>query len=94
MKKAATKAERRHLDRVAQLGCVVCNELGYYGSPAEIHHLDRNRNHKRVIPLCAIHHRNGGFGEAVHNGTKTWEATYGTQEELLAMVNQQIGVVL
>jgi hypothetical protein len=33
-----TKDEKKHLDSVAQLGCVVCARLGYGETPAEIHH--------------------------------------------------------
>ena len=86
MKKPATKAEREHMGKVAALGCQACAVLGYPDTPCEIHHLDRARIHTRVIGLCAYHHRHGGHGEAVHNGTPTWEAKFGTQEELLAKV--------
>lgn len=94
MKKAATKAERRHLDRVASLGCIACQADGYEDTPAEIHHLDRNRNHMRVIPLCPYHHRDGGYGFAVHAGRPIWTERYGTEEELLEQVNKQVGTVL
>lgn len=58
-----TKAEKKHLDRVAALGCIVCREAGVF-SPAEIHHVRAGlgmaqRNHARVIPLCHTHHRTG-----------------------------------
>jgi len=57
MAKSATKAERQHMDKVAQLGCIVCTNLGYYDSPAEIHHIGNGTMSKRasnleVIPLC------------------------------------------
>lgn len=34
-----TIAEKRHLDRVAALGCSLCRHLNYGESPAEIHHI-------------------------------------------------------
>jgi hypothetical protein len=53
-----TAIEKRHMARVAGLGCLVC------GSPATLHHVtgyaDRMgraaRSHKRVVPLCPRHH--------------------------------------
>lgn len=58
-KKRATAAEKRHMDRLAQMGCAVC------GAPAEIHHVTSDR-HKRItrsnartVPLCPWHHRLG-----------------------------------
>lgn len=38
MSKSKTKAEKLHLSRVAALGCIVCRNLDYGESPAEIHH--------------------------------------------------------
>lgn len=56
-RKAATAAERRHLDRVAAMGCLVC------GMPATVHHVTASihggrlsRTHERVVPLCPTHH--------------------------------------
>ena len=87
MKKPATKAEKDHMDAVAALGCIVCRDMGYYDTPAEIHHVLNGgvrASHYETIPLCPTHHRHGSFGEAVHNGTRTWEANYGTQRKLLS----------
>lgn len=34
------KAEREHLNKVAELGCVACYvQAGVWGTPGEIHHL-------------------------------------------------------
>ena len=62
-KKEPTAMERRHMNRVAELGCLVC------GGEAELHHVtgyaDRMgrlpRSSERVAPLCPLHHR--GVGE-------------------------------
>ena len=92
-KKRPTKAERKHLSAVAGLGCCVCNDLGFYDTPAEVHHLDRDRDHYRSRPLCPHHHRNGCCGEAVHQGRKSWESNFGTEEYFLERVNEHLGVV-
>lgn len=90
-KKAATRAERQHMSRVAELGCIVCANIGFPGSPAEFHHINNGTMGKRAsnregIPLCPSHHRTGGYGVAVHAGRKEWESRYGTERELLDQV--------
>lgn len=53
-----TAAERRHMDRVAALGCLIS------GRPATLHHVtgyaDRmgrlGRSHRRVVPLAPEYH--------------------------------------
>ena len=79
-----TKDEKKHLDLVAQLGCVVCSKLGYGATPAEIHHprkgtgLALRASHYDAIPLCVEHHR-GATG--VHGlGTKGFVKRYGFDE--------------
>ncbi|HAT3797001.1 TPA: hypothetical protein I8624_005049 [Serratia marcescens] len=90
------KEDREHLQRVADLGCVVCRNLGYGSSPAEIHHLRKGcgigqrSSHKRAIPLCPPHHRTGGYGVAIHAGQKKWEGIYGTEESLLAQIESEL----
>jgi hypothetical protein len=34
-----------------------------------------------TLPLCAMHHRTGGFGVAIHAGQKTWEKKFGYQRD-------------
>ncbi len=83
------KAEKKHLDLVASIGCILCF------APAEIHHLTgagmglKSSNYD-VIPLCPPHHRIGGWGVAVHAGTKEFEKNFGTQKELLEKTRQLI----
>lgn len=92
-----TKAEARHMSAVAALGCIVCRNLGFGASPAELHHprklagLSQRASHFDVIPLCPAHHRTGGVGVAIHAGQRTWEAEYGTEAELLEQVRREIG---
>jgi hypothetical protein len=71
MKKPPTAEERRHMDRVAQMPCLVCGK-----QPVEIHHCTAlgtrigrlPRRHDRIVPLCDFHHRitaPGGHLESV-----------------------------
>ncbi len=93
-----TAAERRHLDRVAALGCCIC------GRPAAIHHVPpfqrragddraRHRNHRYVIPLCGRHHQTGGYGVAIHAGRVGWANRHGTEAEWLDWVEDRVGVL-
>lgn len=92
-----TAVERRHLGRLAALGCIVCVRAGFGESPAEIHHprslagMSQKASHFDAIPLCTRHHRTGGFGVAIHAGQKTWEQNHGTEAELLADVRRRLG---
>ena len=87
-----TKSEKEHLSKVASIGCIICR------MPAEIHHIrsgmglgQRNSNFN-AIPLCANHHRNGGYGIAFHAGRKAFEQKFGTELELLEKVKGLINV--
>ena len=86
------KAEKDHLDAVASLGCIACYNIGYPDSPANIHHIragqgmSQRASNYETIPLCPTHHQHGGHGVAIHAGQKTWEATHGTETELLEQV--------
>lgn len=92
-----------HYGRVAALGCVVCRNLGYQDSPAEVHHLrkhtgaGRKEHYTNSIPLCPVHHRQGDGSErfngelGYHVAPRSWEAQYGTQAQLLEQVNRLLG---
>lgn len=46
-----------------------------------------------TISLCFDHHSNQSplpFGEAIHNGTETFCAKYGTEPELLEQTRQRL----
>ena len=81
----ATKDEKKHMSRVADLGCIVCRRMGYLNSPAEIHHkragtgAGKRSSHLNVIPLCPEHHR-GDTG--LHGlGSKGFVKHYGYDED-------------
>jgi len=55
---APTAEERKHWERIARMGCLVCSD------PATIHHVTGSphggrvtRKHSRVAPLCPKHHQ-------------------------------------
>jgi hypothetical protein len=82
-----TKAERAHLSRLADLGCVLCIRLGYYATPAEIHHIrdgqgmSQRASHFDAIPLCYSHHRGqDGFHGL---GKRAFIRRYGVDEIVL-----------
>lgn len=56
-------AAKRHLSRVAALGCVICRRLGMSDTPAEIHHprfaagMAQRARDWLAIPACPEHHR-------------------------------------
>ena len=84
--KSKTLAEKKHMQKVAELGCIVCRKLGHYDTPAELHHIKKGMMGKRasnyeVIPLCPYHHRNSK--ESYHQNPLWFTETFGTQTELL-----------
>ena len=90
MKKPATAAEKRHMGKVAEMGCLICQ------APAQVHHVHGHafgsKSNWRVVPLCYLHHHMGPFGHCVHMGTKTFEKNYMTQEAMLAIVNERLSL--
>jgi hypothetical protein len=55
-RRAPTATERRHLEWVASMGCLVCD------MPSTVHHVTSDgyqrltRTHERIVPLCPRHH--------------------------------------
>lgn len=78
-RKPPTAEERRHLSRIAAMGCLVC------GSPSTVHHVTSDgfkrlsRCHSRIAPLCPTHHMiQFGPRESVEAlGHAGFTATYG-----------------
>lgn len=94
-RKTASKADREHMGKVAEIGCVLCIHLGFGATPAEVHHprtgtgMGLRAAHKDTISLCPEHHR-GDTG--LHGlGRKAFEATYQlTEGDLLALTRQAL----
>lgn len=82
--------EARYMGRVAALGCVVCRQLGYGYTPAQVHHIKeecgagQRQTTFLTIPLCPSHHTDGGPGVAYHAGFRQFERIYGTELDLLS----------
>lgn len=87
-RKPPTAAERRHLDCVASMGCLVCDQ------PSTVHHVTSDgyqrltRTHERIVPLCPTHHMiQFGPRESVEAlGHLGFTATYGI--DLLAIADR------
>ena len=83
MKKAATKAEKLHLSRIVEGGCI----LPDCTAPAEVHHprefvgLAQREEHWLAIPLCPEHHR-GTF--SIHGSKLQFENICGKEIKLIA----------
>lgn len=82
---------KRHMFRVSQLGCILCDQLNLGQTPAEVHHIGdtAERNDFLTIPLCPEHHRGPtgfhGMGERAFN------RTYKTSEtQLLARTLEKL----
>ena len=82
-----TKAEKKWMDAITQIGCIVCHLQGYPGTPAIVHHILKNgrrQSHLQTIPLCPGHHQNGTHGKISRHPNKArFEAAYGTEDYLL-----------
>jgi hypothetical protein len=91
----ATKDEKKRLNKIAELGCILCSEiLGFEGTPSELHHVRRygaKRITSPILPLCSTHHRLGN--DSLHLlGVRGFESKWGiTCEELLERVDQRLG---
>lgn len=93
---APTSAERRYMGKVAELGCIVCQRLGYEGTPAIVHHQIRGRggwgrsSHFRTIPVCPTHHQHSGVG--IHDmGADQYFEMFGfTEAELVDEVRERL----
>lgn len=97
VRQTKTEDDRRHMDAVARLGCIVCRRVfGIMTPQVELHHPRRGAGmgqracHQDVLPLCVEHHR-GNTG--LHGlGTKGFEKRYGFSEaDLLEDVRGRLG---
>ena len=91
-----TAKEKRHMDKVQRQGCIVCRRIGYGRRDAEIHHVigkTKPNAHMMVLPLCFEHHRMGSDKPPYisrHPYKKRFIDAYGTEEELLALVDNYL----
>ena len=101
--KVATAAEKQRMNtlkmNVPCIACLLTVRMGY--RLPTIHHLTsgfRRRGHTDTIPLCAYHHQgdteghdkqalSGLLGPSYAHGRRTFEATYGDDDTLLAITD-------
>ena len=87
-RQAMTKAEKKWMASVAELGCIVCLNAGFGYVPCCVHHIlesGRRKGHLHTIGLCPGHHASGLNTEKVvsrHPWLKEFERRYGTEKEL------------
>lgn len=95
-----TLAENALWDRMAtEIGCIACLLDGFRNTYVSIHHIDGRTKpgcHLLVLPLCAPHHQQDDSDMAcriaVHPNKARFEARYGSQFELLALVKEKLGI--
>lgn len=80
-----TADERKHMEDVARLPCMICGAW-----PVEVHHEGKPRSNMNVLPLCPCHHRREYGPGAYHYSPRAFYAAHGSSHELLARVTQMI----
>lgn len=88
--RSPTADEKRFMDRICSLGCIVCREhLGVH-SEASPHHMEgrvKPGAHYKVLPLCGLHHQVPDTEKpprwhARHPDKADFERAYGTEMSL------------
>lgn len=82
-----TREERLWMDRMVQVGCIVCRLYKKVYTPAEVHHLEgkvKPNAHLLTLPLCPCHHRLPGKAWVSRaDGKKVFEAEFMPELDLL-----------
>lgn len=86
-------AGKRHMGRIARLGCIACRLLALGDSPAQVHHIREGRiarSDTLTIPLCPPHHT--GSRMSVHHDKDSLLRAIGVGSEfdLLAATLEQL----
>lgn len=79
-KRAPTKSERAHIERIKAMRCGVCSA----GAPSEVHELNQGQWFT-AIPLCPDCHR--GSHNGIHGQKRIWAAL---RLDELAVLSQTI----
>ena len=92
-----TVAERKWMDAITQLGCIVCYLQGHPGTPGVVHHIlspgKLRINHLHTICLCEAGHHQHGDGKikiSRHPFKARFEAAYGTEDYLLQKTKELV----
>lgn len=88
-----TAAERRHIEQVKGLACLVCEVMGLPAAPpTDAHHITqggRRVSHYAVLPLCRPHHEGPDGIHTLHESG--FEHRYKlTNLKMLAMVTERL----
>lgn len=93
LKQPKAKKDPKHLARVAELPCCICEAFGeYQRSPTQVHHTFSDRwgtdktPDREAIPLCEGHHL-GQFDTsklAIHQNKAEWVRVYGPDRDYIA----------
>lgn len=77
--------------KVATLGCIVCRDLGYPETPANLHHVREGQGMSQrssdwlVVPLCRDHHQGKG---GIHDKQEFYRTFRMDEMDLLALTIQ------
>jgi len=89
-----TADEKKWMNDIVQLGCIVCwREFDLYTEP-EVHHIagkTKPGSHLLTIPLCTKHHRSGENNPAWvsrHPWKNEFIGRYGSELDLLAATKE------
>lgn len=86
-------AAKRHLNKVAAIGCIVCARLELGETPAQIHHIREGRierNDFLTIPLCRAHHTGSEYSVHMDKSRLMRQLGVLSEFELLADVLRRI----
>ena len=96
-----SKEGKEWMGDVASLGCVICRNLGFGASFAEVHHVrsgvgkGQRAADTDTIPLCPPHHRGTlhPMVPSIHMQKRRFEREFGTERELLAQTVREVEAV-
>lgn len=95
-KRAPTSVERDWMEKAVRFGCMACWIDGHPPRPTAIHHLLRGGQrigHLFTIGLCDPGHHQGGDALGLvsrHPWKARFESKYGTELQLLALLQREI----
>lgn len=87
------------MDAAAALGCIACEKDGFYGTPAQLHHvrsgvgMSQRSSHMHVVPLCPQHHTGEGMPLSfisIHGNQKKFHEKYGSDVDLVELVRKSL----
>lgn len=85
--------DRKHLEAVKMLPCVICGAP----PPSDAHHVIHDRwgqlraCDRATIPLCKGHHQDGP--ESIHQNKRAWREKHGPDYGFLNRVKRQIAEI-